>query len=118
MWEIEMACGQCRTQIGCQFGLLLFVLAVLTVSGCTPSSDETAPNDPRPHAGIRLELVLPLQADPEPELSDIVCVVVRVTASDLAQPVGAAAALPRGAASLELSLDVPVGANRMFEAEA
>ena len=113
-----MARGQCRTQIGCQFGLLLFVLAVLTVSGCTPSSDETAPNDPRPHAGIRLELVLPLQADPEPELSDIVCVVVRVTASDLAQPVGAAATLPRGAASIELSLDVPVGANRMFEAEA
>ncbi|HEY7709535.1 MAG TPA: putative Ig domain-containing protein, partial [Candidatus Entotheonella sp.] len=113
-----MARSQCRTQIGCHFGLWLLVLAVLIVSGCTPSSDETAPNDPSPHAGIRLELVLPLQADTGPDLSDIVCVVVRVTASDLAQPIGAVATLPSGAASVEISLDVPMGANRIFEAEA
>ena len=91
----------------------LFILAALTVLGCTSSGDETSPN-----GSTRLDLVLPRQIDTGPELSEIVCVVVRVTASDLEQPIGATATLPRGAASIELSLDVPAGANRVFEVEA
>ena len=113
-----MARWQCRTQIVCRFGLSLCVLAALTVLGCTPSSDETASDDSIRHADTHLELALPRQTDTGPEVSEIVCVVVRVTASDLEEPIGAVATLPRGAASIELSIEVPVGANRRFEVEA
>ena len=66
----------------------------------------------------RIDLVMPRQVE-EPAVSEIVCVVVRVTAPDL-EGTGRSyrPTLPRGAASVDLDLDIPVGADRQFEVEA
>jgi hypothetical protein len=67
---------------------------------------------------MNVSVVLPRQVEIGPELSELSCVVLRVTAPDLSSPRGTTATLPPGAASIELRLEVPAGANRRFEAEA
>jgi hypothetical protein len=99
-----------------RLGLWLCVLPALMVMGCAPAGDETTASDQ--DAGTQISLVLPRQAQDTPPLTDIACIVVRVTAPDLQGTRGAVAAFPPGATQIEITVDVPAGANRRFEAEA
>lgn len=112
-----MAREQCRLPIRRCIIISICVLMILTGLGCSSESDEATSDGDGSHRSTQIGLVIPRQAEGQ-AVSEIVCVVVRVTAPDLDQPRGAAVVIPRGAASIELAIDVPVGADRQFEAEA
>jgi CSLREA domain-containing protein len=100
--------------------LVVSAVAAWALLGCTPAGDENqaSQTEAGQDASVSIRTVMPRQAEVAEILAAIRCIVVRVTGPDLAEVIEATDPSPVVDGVLNITLNVPVGAARVFEAEA
>ena len=103
-----------------RIGLLCIVVVILTALGCSTSSNESQSTRETigQRSGISVRTVFTRQANVEAALTDVRCVVLRVTGPGISPPISAQQVIPAQTRELTFEVNVPVGNTRVFTVEA